>query len=138
MWAPGESIEQGLASGTRVDQAFDPTAPPRRRGWQLALAFLVAVALALGVGFGLHARGGDAAPAFETLAVDRGDITARVTATGTLSALVTVQVGSQVSGTVSALYADYNSHVRRGEVIARIDPALFDAAFEPLGLSPAS
>jgi HlyD family secretion protein len=53
---------------------------------------------------------------------------AKVTATGTLSALVTVQVGSQVSGRVQALYADFNSQVKKGQRIARIDPQLFEAA----------
>jgi HlyD family secretion protein len=67
---------------------------------------------------------------FETAQVDRGRIVARVTATGTLSALVTVQVGSQVSGRVAQLFADYNSTVTKGQVIAKIDPQLFDAALE--------
>src|ERR1700686_3227421 len=65
---------------------------------------------------------------FDTVAVDRGRITAKVTATGTLSAIVTVQVGSQVSGTVSALYADFNSTVKKNQLIAKIDPQLFEAA----------
>jgi HlyD family secretion protein len=67
---------------------------------------------------------------FDTAAVDRGRIVARVTATGTLSALVTVQVGTQISGTVQKLYADFNSTVKKGELIAKIDPQLFQAAFE--------
>jgi HlyD family secretion protein len=62
--------------------------------------------------------------------VDRGRIVARVTATGTLSALVTVQVGSQVSGRIQALYADFNSAVKRGQPIAKIDPQLYRAAVE--------
>ncbi|ACL66503.1 efflux transporter, RND family, MFP subunit [Anaeromyxobacter dehalogenans 2CP-1] len=65
---------------------------------------------------------------YETAKVDRGRVVAKVTATGTLSALVTVQVGSQVSGRISELRADFNSRVRKGEVIARIDPQLFRAA----------
>jgi HlyD family secretion protein len=65
---------------------------------------------------------------YETAKVDRGAVVAKVTATGTLSALVTVQVGSQVSGRIQQLFADFNSPVEAGEVIARIDPALFDAA----------
>ncbi|HXJ23202.1 MAG TPA: efflux RND transporter periplasmic adaptor subunit [Polyangia bacterium] len=67
---------------------------------------------------------------FETAAVDRGRIVSRVTATGTLSALVTVQVGTQVSGTVQKLFADFNSPVKRGQLIAKIDPQLFQAALE--------
>jgi HlyD family secretion protein len=67
---------------------------------------------------------------FDSVAADRGRIVAKVTATGTLSAIVTVQVGSQVSGRVAALYADFNSAVRKGQRIAKIDPALFEAAVE--------
>ncbi len=67
---------------------------------------------------------------FETARVERGRISARVTATGTLSALVTVQVGSVVSGRIASLHADFNSKVRKGEVIARIDPQLFRATVE--------
>lgn len=65
-----------------------------------------------------------------TAAVTRGPIAARVTATGTLSALVTVQVGSQVSGRIAELHADFNSRVKKGQLIARIDPQLFAAAVE--------
>jgi HlyD family secretion protein len=57
-------------------------------------------------------------------------VVAKVTASGTLSALVTVQVGSQVSGRIQAVLVDYNSRVRRGQLIARIDPQLFEAAVE--------
>ncbi len=67
---------------------------------------------------------------WETAMVDRGRIVARVTATGILSALVTVQVGSQVSGSVQKLYADFNSPVKKGQLIAKIDPRLFQASLE--------
>jgi HlyD family secretion protein len=67
---------------------------------------------------------------WETAAVDRGRIVARVTATGTLSALVTVQVGSQVSGRIQQLFVDFNSPVKKGQLIAKIDPQLFQAALE--------
>ena len=71
-----------------------------------------------------------AAPKYETVKADQGRIVARVTATGTLSALVTVQVGSQVSGRISELFADFNSTVKKGQVIAKIDPSLLKAAVE--------
>jgi len=67
------------------------------------------------------------APAYETSPVSRGRVAAAVTASGTLSALVTVEVGSQVSGRVQALHADFNSKVKKGQVIARIDPSLFES-----------
>ncbi len=60
--------------------------------------------------------------------VERGDIDDVVESTGVVNAVVNVQVGSQVSGTISKLYADFNSRVHKGEVIAEIDPRLFDGA----------
>jgi HlyD family secretion protein len=62
------------------------------------------------------------------VAAAKGKVVAKVTASGTLSALVTVQVGSQVSGRVSEILADFNSPVKKGQVIARIDPQPFEAA----------
>lgn len=67
------------------------------------------------------------APAYRTSAVERGDILAIVKAAGTLNALVTVEVGSQISGQVKELYADFNSSVTQGQVIARIDPETYEA-----------
>ena len=64
---------------------------------------------------------------YRTAAVDRGDIEATVTSTGSPNAVVTVQVGSQVSGNVSELDADFNSPVKKGQLVARIDPELFQA-----------
>jgi HlyD family secretion protein len=66
----------------------------------------------------------------ETANADRGPITIKVTATGNLSALLTVQVGSQVSGRVQQLFVDYNSPVKKGQPIARLDPLLFEAAVQ--------
>jgi HlyD family secretion protein len=66
----------------------------------------------------------------DTAKVDKGRIVAKVTATGTLSAIVTVQVGSQVSGRIAALRADFNSPVKKGQLIAKIDPQLFQASVE--------
>lgn len=61
---------------------------------------------------------------FRTSAVERGDLESAVTATGALSAVTTVQVGTQVSGKVTEILADFNGRVRRGQLIARIDPTL--------------
>ncbi len=60
--------------------------------------------------------------------IDRGDIRDVVEATGTINAVINVQVGSQVSGTISKMYADFNSHVKKDQIIARIDPSLFEGA----------
>ena len=65
---------------------------------------------------------------FQTVAVMRGPITQAVTATGTLNPVVNVQVGSQVSGNIQKLFVDFNSKVKAGEVVAQIDPVLFQAA----------
>jgi HlyD family secretion protein len=62
-----------------------------------------------------------------TARVERGRITTTVNATGTLNAVITVQVGSQVSGTIQKLFVDYNSPVKEGQIIAQIDPASFEA-----------
>jgi HlyD family secretion protein len=71
-------------------------------------------------------RNSDAAT-YQTATVTRGPITQAVTATGTLNPVVNVQVGSQVSGNISKLFVDFNSQVRAGQVVAQIDPALFQA-----------
>ena len=65
-----------------------------------------------------------------TAAVTRGDIADRVGATGTLQAVTTVQVGTQVSGTIQQLNADFNSLVKKGQVLARLDPSLFQTQIE--------
>ena len=65
-------------------------------------------------------------PEVSFVTLTRGDVVDTVGATGALEAVTTVQVGSQVSGMIEALYADYNSIVRKGEVIARLEPSLFE------------
>src|SRR5438552_9277609 len=70
----------------------------------------------------------DDAPQYQTVAVTRGDLTQLVTATGQLNPVTNVQVGSQISGTIAKLFADYNSSVTNGQLIAQIDPATFQAA----------
>ena len=88
------------------------------------LAGLV-VAIGLFAAFGLN-RGAQAQ--HFTAKVERGDINDVVEATGTINAVITVQVGSQVSGTIAKLNVDFNSRVHKGDVIALIDPALFQGA----------
>jgi HlyD family secretion protein len=101
-----------------------------RRLLAACLAALVVLSLS---GFGVwrwRAAHKKAPVEFNTAAVDRGRIVARVTATGTLSALVTVQVGTQVSGTVQKLFVDWNSPVKKGQLIAKIDPQLIEASLQ--------
>src|SRR5689334_16767963 len=70
---------------------------------------------------------GSGATTFQTAPVTRGALTQAVTATGTLNPVVTVQVGSQVSGNIAKLFADFNSQVKAGDVVAQIDPVVFQA-----------
>ncbi|HEX5815206.1 MAG TPA: biotin/lipoyl-binding protein, partial [Methylomirabilota bacterium] len=93
------------------------------------LVSLVLVAGVLGVGIWAYfsAQAGGNAPRFRTAAVERGPITAAISATGNLNAVTTVQVGSQVSGQIKELLVDFNSLVKKGQVIARIDPQIFEA-----------
>ena len=78
----------------------------------------------------LLAGGCNRAPkaSYRTESVTRGPISEVVSATGDVSALITVNVGSQVSGTISKLYVDFNSPVKKDQVLAEIDPRLFKAA----------
>jgi HlyD family secretion protein len=95
----------------------------RRLRW-LLLVLVLAAGLS---GAYLYSQSTGNAPRFRTTPVTRGNITAFVTTTGNLNAVITVQVGSQVSGQVKELFADFNSEVKRGQLIARIDPATFEA-----------
>ena len=89
----------------------------------LAAALLVAL-VAGGYAYWRH-RGADDSPGYVTEPVDRGPITATVTATGTVNPVKTVQVGTYVSGPIIALDVDYNSPVKKGQRVAKIDPAPF-------------
>jgi HlyD family secretion protein len=100
-----------------------------RLGPSIRNAVLLLLALAGGV-FGwreLHAPRGSTLR-YQTAKVDRGAILAKVSANGTLSALVTVNVGSQVSGRVQTLLVDFGSTVKEGQVVATIEPSMFRAA----------
>jgi len=94
------------------------------------LLFVTALAVLLAGGGYYYTRtqgGGDPGQKFRKVKVERGEISQAVTATGTINPVITVLVGSQISGTVKALYADFNSRVKEGQVIAQIDPAIFEA-----------
>jgi HlyD family secretion protein len=88
---------------------------------------LVAVIALFVLLFAVRQCGQRSAANYQTTAVSRGPITQAVTATGTLNPVVNVQVGSQVSGNIAKLFADFNSQVKAGQVVAQIDPALFQA-----------
>jgi len=96
-----------------------------------AVPWLVVIGVSAG-GWVLWSRRdtGEPAERYRTEAISRGSINETVTSTGTLSAVTTVQVGSQVSGIVSRLNADFNSHVTRGQVVAELDPTPFQATLD--------
>lgn len=94
-----------------------------KRHWLITILILAGI----GVLAAFQFKGEDK-PQYFTTKSDRGDIRAVVEATGTINAVITVQVGSQVSGTISKLYVDFNSRVKKGQVVAQIDPPLFRGA----------
>ena len=92
------------------------------------LIWLVAIGLVVLFFVYRCTSGGDDAPEYTTTAVQTENVVSRVSTSGSLQAVVTVDVGSQVSGRIQELYADFNSKVKKGEKIAKIDPALFQAS----------
>ncbi|HEY1338931.1 MAG TPA: efflux RND transporter periplasmic adaptor subunit [Bryobacteraceae bacterium] len=89
---------------------------------------ITAAGLAAFIGLGAWALlRGDAETQYRTAPITRGEVAYTVSATGAPNAVVTVQVGSQVSGNIMALYADFNTKVTKGQVVARIDPQVFQA-----------
>jgi len=99
--------------------------PILRRPWVWGVALVLLVALVVAI-----RRGGSDHPQYFTTPVERGDVRDVVEATGTVNPVITVQVGSQVSGTIASLAADFNSRVHEGEVIARIEPSLLQGALQ--------
>lgn len=95
------------------------------------LTWIIILLVAAGAGGAVYyATHGDKAPQVTSLKVSRGDIVDGVGATGTLQAVTTVSVGTQVSGIVQDLYVDFNSIVKKNQVIARLDPSLLNTALE--------
>jgi HlyD family secretion protein len=97
---------------------------------RLVLVLVAVTAVTASVAAYYRTTASSAAPAFMTVPASRGDVVETVEATGTLQAVTTVQVGTQVSGTIQSLHADYNTRVRKGQVIARLDPSLLQAQVE--------
>ena len=117
-------IAKALFGGTVAEPPKLVKRRGNRRRWVYAAA---AVALLLTVAAVWRLRAGSAAPAYGTATVSRGTVAKTVSATGKLQALTTVQVGTQVSGTISEIYVDFNSQVKKGQVIARLDPSQLQA-----------
>ena len=94
------------------------------------IVWAAGVAVLAGIVFLAFRGRGNSAPKYRTAKVDRGDVTQTVTATGSLSAVTTVKVGSQVSGIVAVLHADFNKEVKKGQLLAELDPTPFLAKVE--------
>jgi HlyD family secretion protein len=95
----------------------------KQRRW-LIIAIVLVLAVLVGLFFFRRGKG-SGGDQYRSEVVDRGDVTSTVSATGTVSAVITVQVGSQVSGIISKLYADFNSQVKKGQILAELDPTPF-------------
>jgi len=96
-----------------------------RSRWRYLIVVLLSVLLAVG-GYAYWRRGQEAAQgAYVTEPIERGSIASIVTATGTVNPVTTVQVGTYVSGPIQAIYVDFNSPVKKGQLVAKIDPAPF-------------
>jgi len=102
----------------------------KRKHWGrwIVLAAFVAL-LAIG-GWWYWGRSKGSTESYRTATVDRGDLVAKVSSTGTLEPVTTVSVGTQVSGQIAGLYADYNDHVHKGQLLARLDTTVLQAAVE--------
>src|SRR3569832_1971222 len=90
----------------------------------------VAIASLGGTAWFYQRADGKEAPKYATSAVTRGSIKSTVSATGTLQAVRAVQVGTQASGQIAQIYVDFNDHVKKGQLLARIDPTLQQQAVE--------
>ena len=94
-------------------------------GWWKWVFRLGLAAVLIGGGAWYFKGADDAAPQFQTVAVVRGDLIQAVTATGQLNPVTNITVGSQISGIIQKLYADWNSSVKAGQVVAQLDPATY-------------
>jgi HlyD family secretion protein len=108
---------------------FIPSRPAKalfRNKWA-KWGLVIGVVILIAIGVELWRTHAQNAITYGTVPVERGPIQTSVTATGTLNAVVDVQVGSQVSGNIKALYADFNTKVKKGQLVALIDPEIFQA-----------
>src|SRR5438876_1049830 len=126
-----DGVLDGVSAGPRAGR-FDPPAHQNlplqhptatRRRFLILLVIAVLAVVATAAWF--QTQGRSATPKYRLATVEKGPLTATVSATGTLNPVITVQVGSQVSGQIKELFADFNSQVKKDQLIARIDPEIF-------------
>ncbi len=116
---------------TPVDAKSLPAQLARKRKKKIknwSIIGVVAIAAGLAVWYFFLRGEADQVPFIRFATVEKGDVIKSVTATGTLQAIITVQVGSQVSGTIKALHADWNTRVKKGDLVAELDPTFYEAA----------
>ncbi|HYW92302.1 MAG TPA: efflux RND transporter periplasmic adaptor subunit [Gammaproteobacteria bacterium] len=120
-----------------IEQTLGLDRGDSRRRWLFVTLTVLVPLLAAGaaVAWWLHPAPG---PDYQTVAVRRADLTARVTATGTLAPVNEVQVGAEISGRIAAVDADYNDHVHKGQVLARLDTEQLEAQVRQAQASLAS
>ncbi len=111
----------------RMDTTTASNLVKRSRSKWVMWMVVAGIAVALAAGGAIWRTHLQNAITYETVPVERGAIQAKVTATGTLNAVVDVLVSSQVSGNIKALYADWNSKVKKGQLVALIDPEIFQS-----------
>lgn len=118
-----------LTTPTMTAAANKTPASRRAPKWRrpLLITGVVLLLAAIGVYTWQQREAGSSGSAYRTATAERGDIRVSISATGTLGAISTVDVGSQISGLVTEVLADFNDNVSKGQVIARIDPSTFDA-----------
>jgi HlyD family secretion protein len=125
------------ATPADVRKAIGPG--PRSRRWTFAVVTALAIALAAVIALRpLRGRLGAQGPAFESAAVTRGDVRVTVTATGTLQAVTTVEIGAEVTGRLLSVRVDANDVVKKGQVLAEIDPELLRAAVDEVSAQVAA
>ncbi|MEI8135431.1 MAG: efflux RND transporter periplasmic adaptor subunit [bacterium] len=100
----------------------------KKRTRNVIVSILTLLVVGFGVWYFFFRAEPEVQPFIRYAAIDKGDIVKAVSATGTLQATKTVQVGSQVSGTIRALKADFNTRVKKGDLIAELDPTFYQAA----------
>jgi HlyD family secretion protein len=122
--ALNQVLAEPLVSPKPIPFRPTPIAKRGRQHWK-RWAVMAGLAVALAVGVELWRTHVANAIGYDTVPVERGPIQASVSASGTLNAVVDVQVGSQVSGNIKALYADFNTKVKKGQLVAEIDPEIF-------------
>ena len=113
---------------TDLKQTLDLNAPPQKSKRTLiiiAIAIVIVLGLAIKMLFFSHSE--EQAIQFDTVPVKQGDLTVAVTATGKLEPVTQVDIGIEVSGTVAEIKADFNQHVKAGQVLAILDPRIFDS-----------